>query len=174
MEESHQTPFVMPSGILSLNDCWIKTIALFNSRRLWRNGASLDSSIAQHKRLAGRVAALLLARRHMKHKRLFCAKHMKIHGLKHQTVWGPNGMFLSVFPGSIRQNDDGMVNSSRLDECLEGLLPFMDDEETCEPAVHGDAICADRSCIVGRAKKNNEDEFRENDGQADGSETCER
>ena len=90
----------------------------------------------------------------------FYTGYLKKHGLKFQTLWGPNGMFLSVFGSSIRENDNGMVNISGLNDYLYGAMPFIDEGRTCKAAGYGDAIYNDRSCIVGRAKKNSRDTWR--------------
>ena len=66
-------------------------------------------------------------------------------------------MFLSIFGSSIRENDDGVINVSELNHHLERIMPRVGDFKV---AAHGDAICNDRSCIVGRVNKRSKDAWR--------------
>lgn len=91
----------------------------------------------------------------------FYSGYVKRHGLKFQTLWAPNGMFVSVFGSSLRVQDNGMVNISGLNSYLETRMPVLESEHgSFQAKAYGDAIYSDRSCIVGRAKKNNDDEWR--------------
>ena len=92
--------------------------------------------------------------------RAFYTGYTKQHGLKFQVLWAPNGMFLSIFGSSMRENDNGMVNISGLNHYLERIMPFVDTERQYQVAAYGDAIYNERSCIVGRAKKTVEDPWR--------------
>ena len=85
--------------------------------------------------------------------RAFYTGYTKRHGLKFQVLWGPNGMFLSVYGSSIRENDNGMVNVSELNHYLERIMPYVDNKQQFKAAAYGDAIHNDGSCIVGRAKR---------------------
>ena len=93
--------------------------------------------------------------------RAFYTGYTKRHGLKFQILWAPNGMFISVFGSSIRENDNGMINISELNHYLERTLPYTDQTtRQFKVAAYGDAIYNDRSCIVGRAKKKSKDLWR--------------
>jgi hypothetical protein len=55
--------------------------------------------------------------------RAFYSKYYRFHGIKYQVLIGPNGMALAVWAASLKSNDNGMVNTSRLDKFLQEILP---------------------------------------------------
>ena len=82
------------------------------------------------------------------------------HGLKVQVVSLPNGMIGSIFVSSIRNSDSGIVNMSGLNEYLEGLFQHanmqMDGANGQFPAVYGDGIFPQLSCIVASRRQGSE------------------
>ena len=72
--------------------------------------------------------------------------------MKAQTLLLPNGLFGSIFIGSLRKNDNGILAMSELDNYLQDL--FTENNMILPgdhfPAVYADGIFARLPCVVAR------------------------
>ena len=86
--------------------------------------------------------------------RAFYSGYFEGHGLKVQAVTLPNGMFGSIFIGSWRESDSGLLNMSGLNNYLCGLFEEfgmrLDGASGQFPALYGDGIFPQLAAIVAR------------------------
>ena len=98
--------------------------------------------------------------------RAFYSGYFSHHGLKVQAASLPNGMFGSVFIGSIRVSDSGLLNMSGLDTYLSSLFREfnMNIEQAYNqfPALYGDGVFPQLSTIVARFSNPSSDNDRLN------------
>ena len=98
--------------------------------------------------------------------RSFYSGYFSGHGLKVQAVTLPNGMFGSVYIGSLRVSDCGLQNMSGLDTYLCALFReydmSIDEAENQFPAVYGDGVFPQLSTIVARYSHPNIEQARIN------------
>ena len=80
------------------------------------------------------------------------SKYFKAHGLKYQAILIPNGLWASIFGGSLNHNDSGILNMSGLREYLYDVLPYIPGTNVL-PAVFGDGIYT-RCGVITRSPTN--------------------
>ena len=78
------------------------------------------------------------------------AGYQQVHGLKAQMLWLPIGLIGYVFVTEVRQNDNGVQNSSGLSDYLRRLLRGCLTSARLYPAVFCDEIFAVLSTVVPR------------------------
>ena len=73
--------------------------------------------------------------------RAFFTSYGKMHGMKTQALYLPNGMIGSVYFASVSHNDKGVVNLSGIEEELKtALAGYMLEDGMTYPALYGDEI----------------------------------
>lgn len=82
--------------------------------------------------------------------RAFFSSYGKLHGMKSQALYGPNGMYLSMYFSSISPNDKGVVNLSGIEGALkEALENYKTHDNRLYPKMYGDAIYdQSETCMV--------------------------
>lgn len=98
-----------------------------------------------HRRTTGTVADI---------QRSFYTGWVKKHGLKAQTVLFPDGMFGHVFIASMRNNDNGVLNMSRLADYMSENFPDMEHNPPNlhqKHALYCDAVFQNHACLINRS-----------------------